>query len=104
MTGVTKEIGVMGQTGERWEAGEARAIGEVGVIGDTGERGPQRESVNGVSGEWNGSKMCNLKTCQCVFASTHDTDIMEPGTEAPVPAAGDSGAAASIALKGVLPS
>ena len=32
MTGVTKEIGVMGQTGERWEAGEARAIGEVGVI------------------------------------------------------------------------
>jgi hypothetical protein len=101
VTGVTKEIGIMGQTGERWEAAEAGAIGEVGVIGDTGER---RESVNGVSGEWNGSKMCNLKTCQCVFASTHDTDIMEPGTEAPVPAAGNSGAAALIPSKGVLPS
>ena len=91
----------MGQTGERWEAAEAGAIGEVGVIGDTGER---RESVNGVSGEWNGSKMCNLKTCQYVFASTHDTDIMEPGTEAPVPTAGNSGAAAPIPSKGVLPS
>ena len=63
----------MGQTGERWEAGEARAIGEVVVIGDTGEPGPQRNSVNGVSRDWNGSKMCNLKACQCVVASMHDT-------------------------------